>query len=378
MSAAVASESVCLVTGATGSLGRSIVAELLHRGGNVRALVRPTSRTQAQSELAAMASDSSDGSISFVVGDLSDASSLDGLLNGVSHVIHAAAQLGDWGPWSRFENGIVDATGHLVDACMDSDIERFVHVGSVAAYGHPRGNGPWDESLSLGQNLWWWDHYARAKMLSEQQAMRLRDHATLVRPTWIVGPADRTILPRIIAKLARGDVSLLGDGNNHLNMVLADDVARSIVEACQRDEARGKTYNLCSDGEITQRAFFDLLADHLGCDRVTKSVPKWVAHHVGFLSECFGHLTNSSTPPQVTRHGISLITRPTSFRSEAAKHDLDWRAGRPIGEGLIEALNAIAARQTEPTEQPELARQWQPTRGLTTASPIGSPASLTT
>ena len=134
-----------LVTGATGLLGSELVRQLSENKEPVRALVR------TDSNLAGIAT----ANCEQVVGDLAEPSSLRQAVSGIQTVYHCAARLGDWGSWPSFEEGNVQTTRHLVDACLAADVQRFVHVSSVAAYGHVKdANFIFTELAPLGQNLW--------------------------------------------------------------------------------------------------------------------------------------------------------------------------------------------------------------------------------
>ncbi len=115
-----------LVTGATGLLGSHIVEQLCKRGLPVRALVRPGSdiswlKTQGV-ELAA--------------GDITDPASLRAACQGVDVVYHAAAKVGDWGPWQEFQRITVDGTRNVVEAAVAAGVRRLVHISSIRAYGY--------------------------------------------------------------------------------------------------------------------------------------------------------------------------------------------------------------------------------------------------
>jgi nucleoside-diphosphate-sugar epimerase len=319
-----------VVTGATGLLGSHIAEQLVARGERVRALVRADSDTAFLRSLG----------VELAVGDLGEPATLPPAVEGAAVVYHCAARVGDWGPWSLFRRSIVEATGNLLAACRQVGVGRFLHVSSVAAYGHPRPRGEqFTEDEPLGQRPWFWDHYCRAKALAEKLCQAYPGPLTVVRPSWIYGPRDRNTLPRVFKALRAGRVAVIGPGDNLLNIIYAADVADGAIRAAEHPGAVGRAYNLSSEGEITQQAFLDLLTRTLGLPPVRRRVPFRIAHWGGFLAELIGRLICLRRPPHFTRYAVSLIGRPTRFSVERARTELGWRPRVPVAEGLRRTLD---------------------------------------
>ena len=314
-----------VVTGATGLLGSHLAEQLVARGERVRALVRPGSDTSFLRQLG----------VELTVGDLTEAASLPRVVDGADLVYHCAARVGDWGPRHVFQREIIDATGNLLDACRAGAVGRVLHVSSITVYGHPRpGPEQITEDEPLGQNLWVWDYYCRAKIRAEELYRRYPGDWTIVRPSWTYGPRDRTTLPRALKALNAGRAAILGEGDNLLNIVYAADVADGVIRAANHPRAQGQAYNLSSEGEVSQREFLDLLADVLGRPRIRRHVPYWLAFWCGLLSEAVGRALSSSQPPHLTRYAVSLIGRPTRFSAAKARTQLGWIPCVSVREGV--------------------------------------------
>jgi nucleoside-diphosphate-sugar epimerase len=201
-----------------------------------------------------------------------------------------------------------------------------LHVSSITVYGHPRvrPGEQFTEDEPLGQNLWLWDHYCRAKIQAEALCRRYPGEWTVVRPSWIYGPRDRTTLPRVLKTLAAGRVGVVGAGDNLLNIVYASDVADGAIRAANHPGAAGRAYNLSSEGAITQRQFLDALTDALGRPRVRRHFPYWLAFAGGFVSEAVGKAIGLRRPPYLSRYAVALIGRPTRFSIARARAELGW------------------------------------------------------
>lgn len=93
-------ENLKLITGATGFLGSHIAEQLVNRRERVRVLVRPSSDTRFLEKL----------DVEIFFGDLNEPDSIRQALKSVDTVYHAAAFVGDWGPWRQFYSGTVETT----------------------------------------------------------------------------------------------------------------------------------------------------------------------------------------------------------------------------------------------------------------------------
>jgi len=319
-----------VITGATGLLGSHVAERLRERGERVRALVRPTSDTTFLQQLG----------VELALGDLNEPPSLLRALAGADVVYHCAARVGDWGPWRVFQREIIDATANLLDACRNVGVGRMLHVSSIIVYGHPHLHGAcFTEDEPLGQNLWMWDYYCRAKVRAEELCRQYPGDLTIVRPSWIYGPRDRTSLPRLLKALDAGRVAIIGKGDNLLNVVYAGDVAEGVIRAATHPCAKGQAYNLSSEGEITQRDFLFLLTDELGRPRINGHISYPLAYWGGFLSEVIGRMIRLRRPPHLTRYAVALVGRSTRFSIAKAREQLDWQPRVGIREGLRHSLD---------------------------------------
>jgi len=338
-------EYLSLVTGGTGLLGSHIVEQLRRRGRRVRAVVREgadVSWLRAQG-------------VELAIGDITDAASLAPACRGVGTVYHAAARVGDWGPWSEFVQVSIDGTRNLVRAAANAGVSRFLHISSISAYGHVNGEGlVLDESAPLGRNLARWSYYSRAKVAAEEvvwEAQRNgRIAVTVIRPSWLYGPRDRATLGRMISAIRRGKTKLIGDGKNRLNLVHAGNVAEAAILAADSRVAAGRAYNCSHDGVITQAEYINAIALAIGEPPVTRAVPYPVVKAAAFTLEVIGHLFRLKRPPLVTRYSAWLMGRRCFFESERIRTELGWRPTISYEVGIPAAV-AWYLRELEPQPQ---------------------------
>jgi 2-alkyl-3-oxoalkanoate reductase len=317
-----------LVTGATGLLGSHLADRLTAQGFRVRALVRAGSRTDFLDTLG----------VEIVRGDLTDPAACAAAVADVALVFHCAAKVGDWGKWSEFQTGCVLATRILAQAALLAGVNRFVHVSSTSAYGHPTDREtPIDETFPLGQNVWILDYYTRSKVDCERLLWQMADAGlplTVIRPSWLFGERDRTTAPRLVREFRQGRMMVVGKGDNLLSAVYAGIVADAAMLAARDHDSVGEAYNITSHGRITQREFLNLFADALQVPRVRRQVPFALAFAGGFLLEMQDRLLQRSRPPRVTRYGAWLLGRYLEYSTEKARRRLGWQPSIGYGESI--------------------------------------------
>jgi len=322
-----------LITGATGLLGSYVAEKLVKEGKSVRALVRATSDTRYLDQWG----------VEKAIGDVTDRDSLDAAFEGVTHVYHAAAKVGDWGPWGQFVAISIDGTKNMLDAAKQAGVKRFLHVSSISAYGHPNGVGlVLDETAPLGVDLYKWSYYSRAKAEAEKIVWQYHERGdvpvTVVKPSWLYGRRDRASMPRLIRAIQAGKGKLIGSGENRLNLAHAESVAEGCIMAANSDIAVGEAYNMASDGDITQKCYLNTIAECLNVKPVTRRVPYKVARSAAFAMELFGHAFRTAKPPLVTRYAVWLMGRQCFFSSQKAVRDLGWKPAIGYDEGIPQAV----------------------------------------
>jgi nucleoside-diphosphate-sugar epimerase len=237
-----------LVTGATGFLGRSVVAALLAAGHPVRAIVRPGTdeRTLPWSGAA---------SLELARVDLRRRDGLDDVVAGASGVVHlAAVKAGDFA--SRFA-GTVVATEHLLDAMRTTGVDRLVHCSTFSVYDYravvPHSvlteDSPIEDEPSTR------DEYAQVKLAQERLITEWAGRTTIVRPGMIYGTGE---LWHSLLGVELAGPWWLGAGTRRvLPMTWVDNVADAFVAAIERDGSIGATVNVVDDDLPT-------VADYVG------------------------------------------------------------------------------------------------------------------
>ena len=126
------------VTGATGFIGRHLVAELLKRDGTIYALVREGSRGKL--DALAQRLDAPEGRIVPVAGDLSKPGlGIDGFDEPIDHLFHLAAVYDIEADEEASERANVEGTQHVIEFANAHEVGRFHHTSSIAVAGNYEG-----------------------------------------------------------------------------------------------------------------------------------------------------------------------------------------------------------------------------------------------
>lgn len=137
-----------------------------------------------------------------------------------------------------------------------------------------------------------------------------------------------------------------------MNLVHAGNVAEAVVKAAVMPEAVGEAFNCSNDGAITQRQYFNMVAETLGEGPVNRTIPYRLAYGVGFMLEVIGHAFRLKKNPLITRYSVWLMGRKTFFDCQKARRMLDWQPTVNYEDGIPQAVASYLAKKEQAGAQP--------------------------
>ena len=292
------------VTGGSGFVGQEILRQLVAAGHSVRVLVRqdPGSRLPQLPE------------IEVVVGDVTEAASLEGKLEGCDAVIHLVGIIREFPSRGiTFERLHVEATRHVVDAARRQGVSRYLQMSA---------NG----SREKGETA-----YHRTKWRAEQYVRESSLQWTIFQPSLIYGAHDQFInmLAEQVRKLPA--VPVPGDREYRLSPVAVADVATSFVSALTNSLSVGESYACGGPDTLSYLQLLDAIAAALG-----RPAPAKLKHPLWLMKPMINMLEGFSAFP-ITRDQLTMLLEGNVCdpRPWQAAFALDLT---PLAKGLTEML----------------------------------------
>jgi len=314
------------VTGGSGFIGGALIRRLVAEGWDVHALVRSEASAQKVTALGAKA----------IAGDLADVPSMAVGAQYCEIAFHCAAHLGDWGTREEFERGNVQGTRNALAAARQAGLRRFVHVGTEAALlaGDPLVEVDERAPLRFDSPALYSSTKARA-----EEAVIEANHdglqTVVVRPRFVWGRGDTTLLPLLTDAVRSGRFAWIGGGHHRTSTAHIDNTVHGLMLAGERG-APGGVY-FVTDGEpVVFRDFITRLLATQGVEPPTRSVPTRVARAVAATNEAAWRLLPLPGRPPLTRLTVWVSGLETTLDITRAREELGYAPVRTIDQGLAE------------------------------------------
>jgi nucleoside-diphosphate-sugar epimerase len=305
-----------LVTGGTGLVGSHIAEQAVERGIRTRVVVRESSDTSFLKTL----------DVEVVHGDINDRASLNKAVHDVTAIVHCAAMVGDWGPIEPYRHVNVVGTDNLIQASVATgQLKKFVHISSLGVY-PARDHYGTDESVQPDpQGI---DGYTLTKIESEQLVLKhVTDNnlpAVVLRPGFIYGTRDRTVLPRILEKLSDGKFAFLGSKDTRVNNTWVGNLCDAVFLAIERDDLNGECFNITDGRTVTKGEFIETIANTAGYKIPTKVVPLPVARTLAKIMEATWKLLGKKEAPLLSNAKIKFLGLNLDYSIDKAKQQLGY------------------------------------------------------
>ncbi len=312
------------VTGGSGFVGGHVIEHFARQGHDVRAMARSDASARAVEAFGARA----------VRCSLDDVGPEH--LGGVDAVVHAAAFVEEWGTREEFYAANVAGTERMLAAARQAGVKRFLHVGTEAALFDGRDLVNVDEHRSYPARQRYL--YSETKAEAEKRVLAANDAAMTaisLRPRFIWGPRDATLLPAILEMAKLGRFAWIDRGEHLSSTCHVANLVHAIELALTRGRG-GQSYFVADDGARTYRDMLTRLARTANVELPKKSVPGWLARGLAALVEWAWRLFRLPGRPPMTRFAIAMMASTVTVSTEKAKRELGYEPIVGVDAGLRE------------------------------------------
>jgi nucleoside-diphosphate-sugar epimerase len=313
------------VTGGSGFVGRALIEMLRERGFSVRALARSDGAAAAVQKAGAEP----------VRGDLDDTAAMTAGMRGCAVVFHSAAKVEQFGRRKDFLRINVEGTQHVLDAARAAGCQRVVHISTEAVL---CGTRIVDVDETAPRPAHPVGLYSETKGMAEDRVLAAnRDglETVIVRPRFIWGRGDTTLLARLVEACNKGQFAWIGGGHHLTSTCHVRNVCEGTIAAAERGRP-GEIYFLTDGAPVEFRAFITRM---LATQKVTapdRAIPRWLAGAAGGLLEVIFRAFNPDGQPPVTRMTVRLIGETVTVRDDKARRELGYGSHVSIDQGIAE------------------------------------------
>jgi nucleoside-diphosphate-sugar epimerase len=306
----------CVVTGGGGFLGRSIVKQLLAEGYQVKSLGRSPQPIWDNTVVEAVCCDITQ--LDQVITHLEDAEC----------VFHTAAIAGVWGKAKTYHDINILGTRNILKACLSLGVQRLIFTSSPSVVFDGLSHLNADEHHPYPVR--WFNDYQRTKAKAEQLVLAANSdelQTISLRPHLIIGPDDPHLIPRLVEKAQSGQLKIVGNGKNLVDMVHVENAASSHLnaeKALRQGRGAGEAFFITNGEPVELWTWTVDFLKAIGATPPTRTVPFGVAFLVGGLLEKVYRWMGKSEEPPMTRFVAKQLATHHTYSIKKARDVLGY------------------------------------------------------
>lgn len=230
-------------------------------------------------------------------------------------------------------------------------VRRLVMISTVDVYGEDIGAAPVTEERSPQPVT----GYAQGKAAAERVILNgLGERATVIRPSHILGRGFLTTslwgrTPYLVSRLQHGKpIPAIDGGRNILTPVHSVDAAEWVVRSFESAAADGQIFNAVGGEMITQKRYYECVAQALGVPLTLLPVPSQIFKRYFDAPSQFNWHRPYSCAKATARLGYAPLGTPEIMLAETVQHMLSHGLVRdcmeqPFDDALVELLQRHAS-----------------------------------
>jgi dihydroflavonol-4-reductase len=312
-----------LITGATGFIGRHLLASLINQPATeLFVLVR--NRQKLEPSLLP--------AVSLLEGNLL---ALPPLPPGLDVVFHLAG-LTKAAKATDYYNVNQQGTASLLKA-LDGQSKKikFIYLSSLAAVG-PAAKARAAREDDPPQPI---NPYGRSKLLGEKEVLgyQSRLNVVIIRVGGVYGPGDRDFLT-FFRFINRGLLPIFDSGRMRMSLCYVQDLVNFLLLAARKDLNSGEIFHLADANFYTWEQVGQTAARLLGKKTLKIKAPSWLVFFIAAVSQGFSRLTNKPSVINLDKYKEMKAAFWTADASKAQRV-LGFQPQYDLEKGLAETLS---------------------------------------
>ena len=164
----------------------------------------------------------------------------------------------------------------------------------------------------------------------------------MVRPRFVWGRGDTTLLPAIVELVRSGRFAWIGGGRHLTSITHVDNTVEGLIRGASRGRP-GEAYFVTDGDPVVFREFLTQLLETQRVEAPTRTLPSGLAAAVATLGEAaWRHLPLPGQPP-VTRLAYWVSSQECTIRIDKARGELGYAPVKSLSDGLQELREAAAS-----------------------------------
>lgn len=252
------SNSTVVIFGASGFVGRYIVAILAKEYWTIKVFVRKPDQAKHLTLIGKL------GQVTIYQGNISNKNSVDKIIYGANKVINLVGILEENNK-QNFSSVHIGGSTNIAESCLKHKINSLIHISALGIYDGMHSK------------------YAKSKLEAEQNIKKIFQKTIILRPSVIFGPEDN--FTNKFARMASISpfIPLINNGLTKFQPVYVKDVAKAVSIVINNNFHLGKTYNLGGPEIISFKEIIDFVLLKIRKKRIYFSLSFPMAKLIGII-----------------------------------------------------------------------------------------------
>ncbi len=226
----------------------------------------------------------------------------------------------------------------MLEAAGAAGAKRFIQISTESVLWRGQSLDGVDETYPLAPDSPY--PYAATKAQAEiavRGANAPGFETIILRPRFIWGPGDTTLLPTIVAMAKSGKWAWVNEGRCRTSTTHIANLVHAIGLALTKGRG-GEAYFVLDDGVRTMREMITGMAAAKGVTLADRSMPAWVADAAGAACEGVWRMFALKGDPPLTRFSAMILSRDCVLSDAKARAEMGYAPVIGVEDGMKELV----------------------------------------